>query len=68
MRFAKQNPFQSYKASSRKRLYGKLLDQAYKSTEQLVAPILAIAKQFGATIRSDGWSDAASTNSESCNH
>ena len=54
MRFAKQNPFQSYKAPSRKRLSGELLDQAYKSTEQLVAPILAIAKKFGATIPSDG--------------
>ena len=58
MRFAKQNPFQSYKAPSRKRLSGELLDQAYKSTQQLVAPILAIAKKFGATISSDGWSDA----------
>ena len=58
MRFAKQNAFQSYKAPSSKRLSGELLDQAYKSTEQLVAPILAIAKKFGATIPSDGWSDA----------
>ena len=58
MRFAKQNPFQSYKTPARKRLSGELLDQAYKSTEQRVAPILAIAKKFGATISSDGWSDA----------
>ena len=37
-RFAKQNPFQSYKALFLK-LSGELLDQVYKSTEQLVAPI-----------------------------
>ena len=41
MRFAKQNPFQSYKAPSRKRLSRELLDQAYISTELLAAPILA---------------------------
>jgi len=57
MKFAKQNPFQSYKPPSRKRLCGELLDQAYKSTEQLVAPLLAVAKKYGATIASDGWSD-----------
>ena len=49
MRFAKQNLFQSYKSPSRKLLFGELLDQAYKSTEQLVAPILASAKKFGTT-------------------
>ena len=36
MRFAKQNPFQRYKAPSSKRLSGELLDQAYKSNEQLI--------------------------------
>ena len=41
---------QSYKAPSRKRSSGDLHDQAYKSTEQLVAPILAVAKKYGATI------------------
>ena len=41
LRFAKQNPFQSYKAPSRKRLSRELLDQAYISTELLAAPILA---------------------------
>ena len=35
MRFAKQNLFQSYKAPSHKQLSRKLLDQAYRSTEQL---------------------------------
>ena len=58
MKFAKQNPIQSYKAPSRKKLSGELLDQAYKSTEQLVAPLVAIAKKYGATIASDGWNDA----------
>ena len=58
MRFAKQNTFQSYKAPSCKRLSWELLDQAYKSTEQRAAPILAIAKEFGAKISSDRWSDA----------
>ena len=49
MRFIKQNPFQSHKVPSRKRLSGELLDQAYRSTEQLAAPILAAAKEFVAT-------------------
>ena len=43
----KQNPFQSYKASSIKQLSEELFDQAYKLTAQLVAPILAIAKSLG---------------------
>ena len=47
----KQNPFQSFKAPSRTRLSRELLDQAYRSTEQLVAPILAIAIKLGSTIR-----------------
>ena len=50
IRLAKPNPFQSYKAHARKRLSGELLDEAYKSTEQLAAPTLAIAKKFGATV------------------
>ena len=55
MRFAKQNAFQSYKAPSSKRLSGELPDQADKSAEQLVGPILAIAKIFGAKfLRMDG--------------
>ena len=54
MRFAKQNPFQSYKAPSLKQLSKELLDQADKSTEQLVVPILAIDKKFGTTISSYG--------------
>ena len=49
MRFAKQNPFQSFKAPSSKRLSRELLDQAYRSTEQLAALILATAKKVGAT-------------------
>ena len=43
MRFAKQNPFQSEKAPSSKQFTRELLDQAYSSTEQLAALILAIA-------------------------
>ena len=35
----------------------KLLDKAYGSTEKLVTPILAVAKKYGASIASDGWSD-----------
>ena len=38
-------------------LSGDLLDQAYKSTEQLVAPSLAVARKYVATISSGGWSD-----------
>ena len=53
-----KNPLQSYQAPSQKRLLGDLLasDQAYKSIKQLVAPILAVAKQYGVTFSSDGWS------------
>ena len=52
MGLAKQIPFQLWspcEAPSSKQLSGELLDQEYKSTEQLVALILAIAKKFGAT-------------------
>ena len=49
IRFVKQNPFQSYKDPSRKGLSGELLDEPYRSTDQLAAPIHAIAKKFGAT-------------------
>ena len=51
--------FQSYKAPSRKWLSGDLLasGQVNKSIAQLVAPILGVAKQHGATISYDGWSD-----------
>ena len=38
MKFAKQNPVQSY---TRKTISGKLLDQAYISTEQHVALLVA---------------------------
>ena len=37
IKFAKQNPLQSYKTPSRKTLSGELLDQAYASTDQVVA-------------------------------
>jgi len=57
MKFAKQNPLVNYKTPSRKKLGGELLDQAYTSTEQLVAPLLAVAKKYGATIASDGYSN-----------
>ena len=50
MRFAKQNPFQSYEAPSHKQFSRALLDHADKSTQH----ILAIAKKFGAIISSDG--------------
>ena len=30
----------------------------YNFTEQLVAPLVAVAKTYGAIITSDGWSDA----------
>ena len=52
MRFAKHNPLQSHGARSRKRISGELLDQACKSTEELVALILATIMS-GATIPSD---------------
>ena len=58
MKFARQNPLQSYKVPHRHKFSGELLDKAYESTEKFGAPILAVAKRFGATIASDGWSDA----------
>ena len=50
-RFAKQNPFQSYKTPSHIRLPGELLGQlgSSKSSVLLAAPILAIAEKFVAT-------------------
>ena len=57
MKFARQNPLQKYKVPHRLKFSGELLKNAYESTEKLVAPILAVAKKFGATIASDGWSD-----------
>ena len=39
----------AYKAPSPQRLSWELLDQAYRSTEQLAAQILAVAKKFEAT-------------------
>ena len=50
MKFARQNPLQSYKVPHRLKFSGELLDNAYESTEKLVAPILAVAKKYGATI------------------
>jgi hypothetical protein len=43
MKFAKQNPVQSY---SRKKISGKLLDQAYISTEQHVPLLVARTGHF----------------------
>ena len=58
IKFAKQNPLQSYKTPHRKLLAGDLLDRAYTSTEKIVAPVIAGAAKYGATMASDGWSDA----------
>ena len=46
IKYAEQNLLQSDKTPSQKWLSGDLLDQAYKSTEQLEAPILAVAKKY----------------------
>jgi hypothetical protein len=43
MKFAKQSPVQSY---THKKLSGRLLDQAYISTEQLVALLVARTGHF----------------------
>ena len=52
MKYAKKSFtfLQSYKAPSLTRLSGNLLNQAYKSIEQLVAPLLTVAKKYWATI------------------
>ena len=55
MKFARQNPLQSYKVPHRHKFSGELLDKAYESTKKLVAPILAVPKKYGATIASDGF-------------
>ncbi len=41
--FAKQNPLQSYKIPHRLKLSWELRDKAYKSTQNLVSPVLAVA-------------------------
>ena len=48
MKYAKKSFtfLQSYKAPSLTRLSGNLLNQAYKSIEQLVAPLLTVAKKY----------------------
>ena len=51
MKFARQNPLQSYKVPRRLKFSGELLDYAYVSTENLVAPILAVAKKCEAAVR-----------------
>ena len=50
MKFARQNPLQSYKVPRRLKFSGELLDYAYESTENLVAPI-AVAKKCEAAVR-----------------
>ena len=50
MKLARQNPPQSYKVPHRLKFSGEHLDNAYKSTEKLVAPILAVKPKYGATI------------------
>ena len=54
MRFTRKNPHRSYEEPHCLKFSGELLDKAYESTEKLVAPILAVAKTYGATIASDG--------------
>ena len=44
MKFARQNPLQSYKVPPRLKFSGELLDNAYESAEKLVAPILDAPK------------------------
>ncbi len=56
--FRYHNPLQSYKVPLRNVLSGKFLDDAYESIEKDVSKVLADAAKFGATIASDGWSDA----------
>ena len=46
MKFARQNPLQSYKVPHSHKFSGELLDKAYESTEKLVAPILAVQKKI----------------------
>ena len=57
MKFTRQNPLQSYKVPHQLKFLGNILDNACKSTEKLVVPILAVAKKYGATIAKDGLSD-----------
>ena len=46
LKFASQNPLQTYKVPNRHKFSGELLDKANESTEKLVAPILAVAKNM----------------------
>ena len=50
MKFARQNPLQSYKVPHQLKILGELLDNSYESTEKLFALILTVATKYGATI------------------
>ncbi len=50
IKFAEQNPLQSYKVPHRLKLPGGVEATMHESTEKLVAPVLAVAKKYGATI------------------
>jgi len=55
--FGQQHPGRKYKAPTRRRIGGPLLDSAYEDTAASVQPIMDRAKKYGATLASDGWSD-----------
>ena len=55
--FGQQHPGRKYKAPTRRRISGPLLDSAYEDTAASVKPIMDRAKKYGATLASDGWSD-----------
>lgn len=55
--FGQQHPGRKYKAPTRRRIAGPLLDAAYGDTAALVQPIIERAKKYGGTLTSDGWSD-----------
>ena len=50
IKFSRENLLQSYKVPHQLKFSGELLDSAYECTEKLVAPLLAVAKRYGATI------------------
>jgi hypothetical protein len=53
IKFGKHRTLQSHATLHCKKIAGELLDKAYASTEEMVAPLLASAGIFGATIPLD---------------
>ena len=57
MAFRKYSSLESYKVPDRKKLAGRLLDNAYESVQKSVAPVLVVSAKYGSTLASYGWNN-----------